>query len=166
VARYRVNQVVNNLTSGTAYRAVIDFRWRNAAGRVIRTLTRRTPQCAVDARPDLSLVDSVPRRSERPGMVNYVVTVENRGAAAARNVTIELRYDNEVQGEVRLDIGAFSRARAVFVAPRCTEGSLVEAIIDPDGSIPDSDLTNNQLTMPCSGLAAGRARVFSTLAGP
>jgi hypothetical protein len=54
VARYRVNQVVNNLTSGTAYRAVIDFRWRNAAGRVIRTLTRRTPQCAVDARPDLS----------------------------------------------------------------------------------------------------------------
>jgi hypothetical protein len=48
---YKYLKQVSNLASPAVYRAVVDFRWLNAKGHVIKRAERLTPRCAQLAAP-------------------------------------------------------------------------------------------------------------------
>ena len=78
-AKYTYEKTVEGLLKGSNYRAVVNFRWKNAkGGRVVRSERSTSPVCRLpDDRPDLVL------RDVADDSAGYVAQVFNRGRTAA-----------------------------------------------------------------------------------
>ena len=81
-----------------SYRAVVDFRWRDARGKTIRTERAISPVCKQpDARPDLVV------RNVRVEDGAYVGVVFNRGREAAGPFAVDFLVDGAPVGTVEVD---------------------------------------------------------------
>ena len=154
VGRFKFRQKVENLSAPAAYRAVVSFRWIDAAGRVFARAQRVTPACSQpDLRPDLRIV-AVTRFAGA-----YHVTVRNAGRSPARGFDVSLTVGggpvvpSQTVGVLRpgdpprtLDFGG----------PRCADP--VVATADPGNVVPESNEANNTLTVGCLALGTRSPR--------
>jgi len=153
---YKYRQAVNRLVVQYAYRFRVAFRWLDAEGEVLREATAQTRACRqVDLRPDLSISRVRARPSQRfPGLVRYVVRVENEGRTLARGVTVSavLPGDTGAARSARLGkIAPGEAAEATFTGPGCAadEPAPPSFTADPANTVDEADEADNAFTLAC-----------------
>ena len=147
VKTFAYRQRVEDLRTGGAYRAAVQFRWYGPAGAVLKTVTRQTRACRGQL-PNLELGEldilSGPAADTRV----YRVTVHNRGEALAEDVSVQLQVDRAVLDAVRFDELEPGESRTVsFTGPACE--NQVRARIDPGNSVGETSETDNARSWAC-----------------
>jgi hypothetical protein len=149
IARFAYRQRIAALQRGTAYRVVVTFQWHDAGGALIAKHAARSPACRQPGRlPNLRVgrVDRLP--GPTAGTARYVVSVLNRGKAAARKVRVSLLIDGaEVDSRGMGTIKAGARREIGFTAPVCA--SLITVEVDPLGSVREIDERDNARSFAC-----------------
>jgi hypothetical protein len=141
---------VDHLQAPAAYRAVVRFRWYDAAGKLQRRARRTSPTChQPDPRPDLT-VGQVTATDAGAGRLRYVIRVRNDGRSDAGAFDTVLRVNGIAEPAVNtagLAVGGI--ARVVVVAPRCAAGSNVQVAVDPTDVVDEIREHNNVVARPC-----------------
>jgi hypothetical protein len=150
---FAVRQRVRNLTNGAAYRARVDFRWRNAKGAVVHSERRISHRCKLVGRP-------LPNLRARPvwahptdvaGVLRYAVRVSNAGHAPAQLVPVRLAVDgSEVNTRTVAALAPGESILLFFRGPACER--TVKAVADPAGLIPENDEADNASQAACADL--------------
>jgi hypothetical protein len=143
---------IERLDAPASYRAVVTFRWTDAAGHVVRRIVRRTPVCRQpDVRPDLDVarIDIAPRTGSMPS--RYVVVVRNTGPSDVRSpLAVTLTIGGVPQPEQSLpDLAADGMGSLTFTAPACEPGTRLTAEVDTPDGIDEQDETDNRLSRIC-----------------
>lgn len=144
-AKYTYDKTVEGLLPGSSYRAVVQFRWRNAKGRTVRSERATSPVCRVtDTRPDLVL------RGVADDSAGYVAEVVNRGKSAAGPFDVSFIVGGIPLGSARVAGLAPGQSIDVFMpgAP-CTDGEALEAVVDPRSEVDEANEENDSLTASC-----------------
>jgi hypothetical protein len=135
LARYTYAKTVQQLIVPAAYRAVIDFRWRDRRNRTLRTARATSPVCRQpDSRPDLVV------RSVRAVGDTYVALIFNRGREASGPFAVDFLADGAPLGSVDV-VGAAPGASvtARLQGPPCVPGTLLEAVADTRAQVEEAD---------------------------
>ena len=148
-----VRQRVRNLTNGAAYRARVDFRWKDGKGALVRSERRTSHTCKLVGRP-------LPNLRARPvwahptdvkGVLRYAVRVTNTGHAAALLVPFRLSVDgSEVNTRTVAALRPAESILLFFRGPACER--TVAAMADPAGVIPERNETDNGTQVACTDL--------------
>lgn len=147
VKTFAYRQRVEDLRTGGAYRAAVQFRWYGSAGTVLKTVTRQTRACRGEL-PNLQVGDLEVRRGPAPDTRLYRVTFRNAGEDVAENVAVQLQVDRAVLDAIRLDDLDAGEARTVtFTGPACENA--VRARIDPGNSVGESSEADNARSWDC-----------------
>jgi CARDB len=143
-------QRVTGLRDGTGYRARVQFRWYGPQGRVLRTISERSGVCRQPAPlPNLTIGSITSAPSSTAGMRTYTITVANTGEGEAREVGVGLRVDGTAVGSSKIDLlPAQEQAVVQIDGPACA--FTVRAVADPQHRIPETNESDNSLTVPCS----------------
>ena len=153
VKAFTYSQTVKGLSSGVTYSTRVQFRWLNAAGKVIRSEERESGTCVQDgALPNLVLgsISSAPGQVE--GTAVYTVQVGNTGQGAAEALTVSLIADGAHVDTRTIDglkPGEFTSVR--FTGPACNR---LRAIVDRGSTVPETVEEDNELRARCA--APGR----------
>jgi CARDB len=140
---------VERLAQAAWYRVTVRFRWFGASG-VQRTTVRRTPACRQpDQRPDLQVESFAVAPGPDADSRRYVVGVRNAGRTAAGPFEVGLAglARDAVRSVPALPAG--ERATVELVAPRCTDGEVVQVRLDPRGAVEESDERDNAFRWVC-----------------
>jgi hypothetical protein len=140
---------VQGLRAGS-YRARVRFRWYGD-GRLLRSRTRTTRTCRQpDERADLTAGALTLGGDLGAGTVTYLLAVTNDARRAAAPFDIGVAVGGTAQPPVHLDGLAAGESRVVSIpAPRCTPGSRVRFVLDPDGAVDESDERDNVADRAC-----------------
>jgi hypothetical protein len=152
VPRFSFERRIEQLAAPASYRALITFRWRSAAGRVLRTAQRRSMPCAQpDPRPDLVASDLTTSATGTPGTSRYDVVVRNVGRdAAALPFEVTLAEDDREVGRAKVaTLAAGASTTVTFSAPTCTPGRVLHVDVDARGAVDEASERNNTFARPC-----------------
>ena len=130
---------VDGLRQGGIYRAVVQYRWYDAAGMRIRSARIRSEECRQPGRlPNLRVASVETRQGDVEGTAVYRVQIVNRGASAARRVGVLLRVDGEVVDEVEVieELEPNEVRTVVFNGPVCRRQ--LRVVVDPKQLIPET----------------------------
>jgi CARDB protein len=157
VAAYRFRQRVENLPAPYSYRALVSYRWKDAAGRVFARTARLTPTCfQPDLRPDLRIGRISAERGPDRGTAVYSVVVRNDGRSAASDFDVVLNVNGQARpAETLASLAPGQRTVVRFTAPRCTGGEAVVATVDPDNRVAESRERNNAGSAGCAAIPLG-----------
>jgi CARDB len=151
IVRFAYRQRVVALQKGTSYRALVEFRWLSADGKVVRRESERSPVCRQPGKlPNLKVRDSI---AIRPGPTEstrrYAVKVGNTGTATAQRVELTLLVDGaEVDTRTIGRLKRGDRRTVTFVGPPCL--SRVEVRIDPHAAIREIAERDNTMSTACA----------------
>jgi hypothetical protein len=142
-------QRVTALRDNGTYRMRVQFRWYGDHKTLLRSTTVRSHACRQPAPlPDVTIT-SIAGGPATSGQRTYSVTVANDGDGEARDVPVSLKVDGAVVGSSTLDLLPAQESSVVRIAgPECA--FTVRAIANPDRVFPESDGSNNALTVPCA----------------
>ena len=156
VETFVYRQKVKRLPVGSAYRALVRFRWYSQSGEVIRRARHRSRSCRIyGPRPNLRVL-RIHQLSVSGGgrSASYAVRVGNRGAAPARSAQVTLFVDGAALGTLdagRLEPG--DSRRVTFAGRDCARSdSPVTAVVDPNHRVPESRERDNRLSTVCSAI--------------
>jgi hypothetical protein len=155
VRRFIHRQRVRGLSETSTYRAVVDFRWRDAGGRVVRRARRRSGLCrpAGDL-PDLRVTRLYSRNSSTPGTAVYNVRIANRGRASAGAFAVSLAVDGSAVDSRTVPGLEPGTSRGLdFSGPLCSSG--IRVVVDSGGAVAEANEDDNELSIRC---ASARAR--------
>lgn len=152
--KFIYTQRVTALHDGGAYRMRVQFRWYDPHGDVLRTSVARSAVCRQPVPlPDLTISSITPGPGATADQRTYSVSVLNNGAGEARDVSVALKVDGAMAGSTRIDLLPAKTSGVVqIVGPACSFA--LRAVADSDRSIPETDETDNALTVPCSRAGA------------
>jgi hypothetical protein len=144
VGRYLYDKTVEELIAPGEYRAVVEFRWRDAGGRTLRSERAVTRICRQpDPRPDLVL--TALSAGER-----YTAAVTNQGRGDAGPFSVAFTRNGEPLGSVDLpSLAAGERTTATLSAPACAPGELIAAQVDSSDDVDEADEDGNVLSITC-----------------
>jgi hypothetical protein len=151
VRDFGYRQEVRNLSGNGVYRALVEYRWYDKRGELVRQVGRRSSPCTqFTASPNVRVLIVGAKRGRVSGVVRYSVRVANTGPVAAAGVVVSLAVDGAAL-DTRTATLAPGKSRVVsFRGPACT--SSVSAIADPGGSVSESDEGDNAQTLACADL--------------
>lgn len=143
-------QRVTALAEGSDYRARVQFRWYDPAGRVVREAVRASRVCRQPG--DLANLRVTRIRAHRlagsPGVTRYALKVVNRGDATAPSGAVELSVDGAKVDTAIVGGLEPGEGRVAFVnGPDCAGSVRAEA--DPADSVIESDESDNGLALRC-----------------
>jgi hypothetical protein len=150
---FAVRQRVRNLTDGAAYRARVDFRWKDAKGALVHSERRTSHRCKLVGRPlpDLRARPIWAHPTDVGGVLRYAVRVVNAGRAVAQLVPVRLSVDgSEVNTRTVAALAPDESMLLFFRGPACER--TVAAKADPAGLIPERDETDNATQVACADL--------------
>jgi hypothetical protein len=141
---FAVRQRVRKLTDGAAYRARVDFRWRDGHGKLLRSTRRTSRSCKLAGSPLPNLrariLSATPTRFQ--GVTRYGVRVGNLGAAPAHDVPVRFSVDgSEVNTRTVASLPPGESTVLFFRGPSCER--TLEAVVDPLGAIPEGNESDN-----------------------
>jgi hypothetical protein len=151
VSRYLYDKTVDNLLAPASYRAVVDFRWRDAGGHVIRSSHATSRSCRQpDPRPDLTVGQLRVAPAAAAGRRRYVATIANAGRGAAGAFDVDFTRNGTPIGTVTVSHLTAGRERNVFVsAPACAPGDEIAAVVDARDAVDESDEDDDVLSIIC-----------------
>jgi hypothetical protein len=137
---------VDGLEVPASYRAVVRFRWEDAAGRQVRSAQRRTTVCAQpDMRPNLVPGVVTARFDARPGLAVYTLVVRNTGRSPAGAFSVRVGSGIAEIGGLRPQ----EQRTVVIVAPICLAGTTTVAQVDADRRVDESEERGNAASLRC-----------------
>jgi hypothetical protein len=150
-ARYLYDKTVDDLLAPASYRAVVDFRWRDASGHLLRTSRATSGSChQPDPRPDLTVAQVRVDPAAAAGRRRYVATIANTGRSAAGAFEIDFTRDGALLGTISLDRLAAGHRRTVFVTgPACAPGQEIAAAVDARDAVDESDEDDDVSSVIC-----------------
>jgi CARDB protein len=159
VPSYTFRQRVQNLSAPASYQARVTFRWKGPTGRPTVVVSKLTDVCAQpDLRPDLRISFAGTQVVDAT-QADYSVLVRNAGGTVAGGLTgfdVSLQVGAVVSPLTTIAaLGAGASQLVTFRAPRCETGSTVQAMVDPDGRIDESDEANDTVTRACAARRRG-----------
>lgn len=148
VKRFVYTQRVNGLTSGLTYRAVVDYRWFDASGKVIRRAQRTSGACVQDGDLPNLVVNSVQASpGEIGGTALYTVSVANTGKGDAKAFDVGLVVDGALADSRRLDgLKAGSSTTVKLTGPLCRR---LRAVVDRTHAVAETLEDDNELRSRC-----------------
>jgi hypothetical protein len=148
VKEFRFRQTVTALHGGGQYRVRVDFRWRDAAGDVVRRARATSSPCKLPGDlPNLRLGE-ITSQPGPGGTSVYFVPVQNNGKVAARDFAVELFVDGAAANVGQVDsIGPGETREVRFVGPPCQRR--VRAVVDPSDSIKERFESDNAVKQSC-----------------
>jgi hypothetical protein len=153
----RIN--VRGLRMGSAYRLKVAFRWETPGGK--QRVTRRSTACTVkELRPNLAVLRSLPRiPGTRGDQVVYRTQIRvKHGRAttlAEKKVTVSVSQGTTLLGRVE-PVPLYNGAVVLIPGTVCTSGSDITYRIEVAPAIEESDVADNELTVPCGPARAKR----------
>ena len=143
--KYTYDKTVEGLLPGSNYRALVNFRWRTAKGKTVRSERATSPVCKVpDTRPDLVL------RDVADDSAGYVAKVVNRGRTAAGPFDVAFIVGGVPLGSARVAGLAPGASIDVFMpGAACTDGEALEAVVDPGSEVDEANEENDSLSASC-----------------
>ena len=144
-ARYVFTRRVQALVGPASYRALVRFRWVDAAGRVLAHAQALSRSCRQrDHRPDLEVLALAVGRGA------YVARVANRGRSASGPFVLELTVDGERLAPV--SVGSLPRGAERLVelhGPECRPGATAVAVADLGYRVEERSERDNAFTLTC-----------------
>lgn len=143
-------QRVTALRDGGAYRMRVQFRWYGDHRTLLRSATVRSRACRQPVPlPDLTITSIGSTPALVSGQRLYSITLANHGYGDARDVPVELKVDGWAAGISRVDLLPARESSVVQIqGPQCA--FTVRAVADPDRVVPETDDSDNSLTVPCA----------------
>jgi hypothetical protein len=147
---FRYRKQVTNLAAGSEYRALVRFRWLNAAGKTVSRALRRTATCRQpDQRADLAFT-TVTAQPAGEGRARYEVHVRNDGRADAPGFAVVLSVGGARQPAQLVDaLAGGDRRTLTFTGPRCGPGATLRIELDADFAVDEARESNNARSIPC-----------------
>jgi hypothetical protein len=144
VARYLYDKTVEELIAPADYRAVVQFRWRDAKGRTLRSEHAVSKVCRQpDPRPDLEV-------SALTIGARYIALLTNSGRGDAGPFSVAFTHNGEPLGTVAVDgLAAGAATRVALTAPACAPGELIAAQADSGDTVDEADEAGNVLSVTC-----------------
>lgn len=145
----RIN--VRGLRMGSAYRLKVAFRWATPSGK--QRVTRRSAACTVkELRPNVGLSRSLPWTPGTSGdqlVYRTVLRVSRPSALAGRTITVSVSQGTTLLGQT---ISQLPHNGSLVLIPgsACTPGRDVTLRIEATPAIEESNVTDNELRIPCS----------------
>ena len=151
VRRFSHRQRVLELAEGSAYRAVVNFRWYDGDGQVIRRARRRSKPCSQPGRLTdlrvLGIVGGLPLAS-RPQASDYRVRLVNHGRATTTRFRVTLAVDGGIVDSQEVSTLVPGEVRELsFAGPVCA--AQLTARADPQDAVREASEKDNALTVPC-----------------
>jgi len=159
VSGFIIKKRVGGLLGGYSYRAVVRFRWRNPAGKVVRSARKVTARCTQpDTSPDLVIGEPSIVPGPTGDVVVYRAVVKNVGPGSANPFDVVLAVNSVAQPAQRLGpLAPRQTAEVTFQAPRCEAGTIVRFTVDAKAEITELSETNNALERRCAPARAAPA---------
>lgn len=152
VGTFGYRQIVRNLDDRGIYRARVDYRWYSADGELVSRAHKRSATCPKRNKlPNLRVRLVGIRHTSAAATDRYRVRVTNAGLAPANDAVVQLSVDGVVGGTATtgmLYAGAWKLL--TLRGPEC--GSSVQAQVDPDGLIAETDEQDNTHELACADL--------------
>jgi hypothetical protein len=145
---FRYKQTVTGLQGGGEYRMRVDYRWYDGEGNLLRKARRNSNTCRqpgelANLRPGLPTAGPGPS-----GTAVYVVPVQNRGRATAKDVEVDFSVDGAATNVGHIDeIGPGEREEVRITGPVCEGG--VRVVVDPSDTIKERRERDNVLKTGC-----------------
>lgn len=151
LSRYLYDKTVDGLLAPAGYRAVVDFRWRDASGHVIRRSRATSRSChQPDPRPDLSAASLAVGPAAEPGKRRYTATIVDSGRGPAGPFEVDFTREGMLLGSVQLGgLSAGGRRHIAVPALACTPGDQIAVVVDATHEVDESDETDNVLSVVC-----------------
>lgn len=150
VGAFAYRQKVRALADGSAYRVVVDYRWQNARGTVLKTAKRRSRAChQTGPLPNLRVqrIGGKPLTG-LPGRTRYAVTVFNAGTAASPATDVELTVGGATAGRTTVPALTVGQIMRVFIeGPKCSGNMGAE--VDPDDLVREASEVDNGRSVAC-----------------
>jgi hypothetical protein len=145
-ARYVYTKRVENLLAPASYRAVVRFRWLDAAGETVERARAVTRACRQpDPRPDLAVRAITELTAGR-----YALLIRNDGRTASPETAVTLSVDGAVLPATAVPaLEAREEALVGVEGPPCPPGGEVEAEVDPAGAVEERAEGDNRLSRFC-----------------
>ena len=137
---------LDGLLVPASYRAVVRFRWEDAAGRLVRRARLRTPACAQpDLRPNLVPGPLTGIFDARPGLAVYSFVVRNSGRSAAGPFSVRVGgATQEVDG-----LGPGEQRTVLVINAICLAGTSTLAEVDAGDRVDESFERGNGARRRC-----------------
>jgi hypothetical protein len=151
VSRYLYDKTVENLLAPASYRAIVDFRWRDARGKVFHTSRATSAGCRMpDPRPDLTVEQVRVDPAAQAGKRRYVAIVANDGRGDAGPFEIDFTREGTLIGTLTLDGLRAGSERTVFLtAAACAPGEQIAATADARAAVDESDEDDDTQSTLC-----------------
>jgi CARDB len=151
LSRYLYDKTVENLLAPASYRALVDFRWRDARGHTIRTTHAGSRACKMpDPRPDLTVAQVRVAPAAVAGRRRYVAAIANDGRGDAGTFDVDFTRNGALIGTVTVDHLLAGAERNVSVAaPACAPGDEIVATVDARSAVDESDEDDDILAVIC-----------------
>ncbi len=150
---YKYVRQFTDLPAPGAFRAVVEFRWLGEKGRVIKRAARRTPVCEQpDERAKLVVaqIHVLPASSGAAQLAGYQVVLRNEGRSAAGPFAVTLNINGVTQPPLEVaSLDPTAKTLLQAQAPRCTPGSTIEVVLDPQHQVAEAAGGGESDTLPC-----------------
>ncbi len=142
--RYLYDKTVEQLPAPGEYRAVVQFRWRDARGHTLRSERAVSKACLQpDPRPDLVV------KALKVG-AGYVALVANQGRGDAGPFTVAFLRNGAPLGTADVPgLAAGARTSVTLDGPACSAGDLIAAQADSLDTVDEADEDGNVLSVTC-----------------
>jgi hypothetical protein len=152
VRQFGYRQVIRGLDDGAVYKVRVDYRWLGEDGDVIAKARKRSASCPDQgALPNLRIRVNGVRRTSDANTDRYFLRVTNLGKAPAESVVARLSADGLVTGSATVQAIAPGAWRNLVVrGAEC--GRWVQAQVDPDAAIAETDEQDNTHQLACQDL--------------
>jgi hypothetical protein len=151
LSRYLYDKTVDGLLAPAGYRAVVDFRWRDAAGRVIHSSRETSRTChQPDPRPNLTAGALSVQPATEPGRRRYVATLVNAGKGDAGPFEADFTREGTLLGSLQIaGLAAGAHRQVALAGPACTPGEQIAVVVDATHEVDESDEDDNVLSIVC-----------------
>jgi hypothetical protein len=147
VTRFTFSQTVNGMTPGDSYRVLVQFHWLDGSHNVIEHTKRRSGACAQPGLPDLTVTGIKLSAGQSTGTQTYRVSVANKGSYPAHKIGVALYVNGHLVNTRTIKHLGGGETKAVKMnGPPCMT---VEAIVDPDNHIAESNENDNSFSRQC-----------------
>ncbi len=159
VARWTYAKRVKDLLAPASYRTVLDARWRDRDGRIVRRSRATSTICRQrDLRPDLrhDLRAGALGVLPAPGAaLRYEIPVRNAGRSAAGAAELTFETAGRVLTGAIPALAAGAETTVQVRGPACAPGTAVILTLDPTGQIDEADEADDRRVIPCPSAAHG-----------
>jgi hypothetical protein len=151
LGRYLYDKTVSGLLAPAGYRAVVDFRWRNAAGKVIKSGRDASKTChQPDPRPNLSAGALAVQPAAQPGRRRYAATLVNSGRGDAGPFEVDITREGALIGALQIpSLAAGAHRQVALAGPACTPGEQIAVVVDATHEVDESAEDDNVLSVTC-----------------